>query len=86
MSEPESLPLENVDLLIQAYHDEGRDPVVISHGRYWSLWPEQQRKLDYLVLQDDTYKRWVARDCKHQWIGIDGSISKTCQKCGSPTP
>ena len=46
----------DISLALAALAREGRTPQVVSH----SWWVEnQQPGVDYLVLQDDTWKEWV---------------------------
>ena len=56
--------VDSVNTLLHALQQEGRDPHVISHSE-WLQRDDRDREQtgfvrDYLVLQDDTWARWVA--------------------------
>ena len=79
------LPLENVALLLRALEQEGRSPRVISFTQYRrASHVAEQADLDdvreilgdYVVLQDETYKRWAGacdvRSCENPALFFDG--------------
>lgn len=56
----ESLPLANVRLLIAAKRAEGVEPIIVSFS-YWKVNPPDHGERRWIVLQDDTYARWMAQ-------------------------
>lgn len=50
-----------IELAIRAIREEGDEPVIICHGDYWSMTPEQRSEHRYLVLQMDTWAEFTGR-------------------------